>query len=207
MHILLTSFLLPEVESEFYRPQQKASEEAAFQTSKASAVTRHGLWCSILEELWQDPDPAQRDGQNQIPPWSPGASLNKKTARADRDCGWKEPGKTTPFVANLFSTQKGAPRLLAKRLNPNLEANGEEQGSVTKQLNGLVTSAHLLPQDSSNANCTILRETWNPCKGNQCRKVPTHKQLTEKEAHSREKLDEGTECRKVFYDESAFCKH
>ncbi|OBS73162.1 hypothetical protein A6R68_12261, partial [Neotoma lepida] len=151
-------------ESKFYTPPQKVSENGAFQTSKTIEITRHGLWCSILEELWQDTDPTKRDQQNQSPPWSPGAFLNKKAQSTDRECECEETRKTIPLVSDFISTQKGAPKLLTKGLKHNLETNGEDRSNITKQLNDVVTSDQLFTQDSSNANCTIPHEGQNSCK-------------------------------------------
>lgn len=55
-------------------------------------------------------------------------------------------------------TQEGLPNCsFAKGFDPELEANGQNQNSITKQLNDTVASAPLFTQGSCNAKCKLAQ--------------------------------------------------
>ncbi|KAM5133124.1 zinc finger protein 175 isoform 1-T3 [Callospermophilus lateralis] len=181
--------------------QQEVSEKASFQNDTVSEITRGGSWCSILEELWQDADLTKRDQQNQIHHLSHGAFISKKTLSIESNCVHKDPGNIILLRLLLVPSQKRPLKWCSfvKHLKPNLEANVQNQSSVTKQPEDIVGSGQLLIHSSSNASCKTVPTEENLCTGNQCGKVLSHKQpLMQHQIHLRGKPGECTESGEEF---------
>lgn len=99
----------------------------------------------------------QKDQQNQIPPLSPDTFLNSKILSTDSLCECKESGETTALGNSCVSTQEVLPTCsFAKGFNPNLEADSQNQSSITKPLNDTVISAPLSHKALAMLNVRLL---------------------------------------------------
>ncbi|XP_052617627.1 carcinoembryonic antigen-related cell adhesion molecule 18 isoform X2 [Peromyscus californicus insignis] len=193
-------------ESEHGSPHQ-ICVKAAFPNDVSREITRR----SVVEELWQDGDPAKTDQQNQIPLLSSGTFFNQKTLISDNSYECEATGGYIPLGLHLISTQNRSPKCCSfeKTLqpNPNLQANSEHQSSAPKQSNGIVESCQFFIQGPSNAVCTVPNREEKTCKGKELGKVLSPRQpLRQHEIPSQDKPVAYTKYGKVSTAKSALCQ-
>lgn len=110
---------------------QQIFVKASFLSDAASEVTKHGsIYCSVLEKLWQEGDPAAKtDQQSRVLPVSPGAFQNQKILTIGSAWDYEETEESTLLEPHLISTQYVPPR-----------ANSDSQSNTIKQLNDIIGS-------------------------------------------------------------------
>ena len=177
---------------------QQIFVKASFLSDAASEVTKHGsIYCSVLEKLWQEGDPAAKtDQQSRVLPVSPGAFQNQKILTIGSAWDYEETEESTLLEPHLISTQYVPPR-----------ANSDSQSNTIKQLNDIIGSDQFFTQASSNGVCTVPHQTEKPYTESQFGNIVSlNPPLMDHEINFQDKPVEYTGCGKVFTGETAFCQ-
>nr|XP_048294175.1 zinc finger protein 175-like isoform X1 [Myodes glareolus]XP_048294176.1 zinc finger protein 175-like isoform X1 [Myodes glareolus]XP_048294177.1 zinc finger protein 175-like isoform X1 [Myodes glareolus] len=180
--------------------------KAAFPNDFSKEITTRGSYCSVIEELWQDGDPARTDQPNQIPLLSSAASFTQKPPMSDETYECEATGGSVPVDLHRISTQERFPKCCSSEKplqpNPNLQAHSGHESSAARQPGGVVGSCRFFTRSPCNASCAAPNGEEKAWKG----KVLSPKQpLRKHEILSQNEPVEYTKCGEDFPARPASC--